>query len=65
MGKKSGSGMNDPDHNSESCVKQFFEVKMLKFFDADPGWKKFGCCSSDRWRSVKGLDFDTLNRATV
>jgi hypothetical protein len=33
MGKKweSGSGM-----------KPFFWVKTLKFFDADPGWKKFG-----------------------
>jgi hypothetical protein len=34
MGKKSGSGsgMNNPD----------FWVKILKFFDADPGRKKFG-----------------------
>jgi hypothetical protein len=32
----SGSGMNDPDHISES-LKQFFLVKTLKFFDADPG----------------------------
>jgi hypothetical protein len=33
MGKKSGSGseMNNPDHIYESL-----------FFDADPGWKKFG-----------------------
>jgi hypothetical protein len=22
--------------------KPFFLVKILKFFDADPGWKKFG-----------------------
>jgi hypothetical protein len=21
---------------------QFFELKILKLFDADPGWKKFG-----------------------
>ncbi len=27
--------MNDPD-------QIFFWVKILKFFDADPGWKKFG-----------------------
>jgi hypothetical protein len=44
MGKKkiiSGSGMNNPDHNSES-LKNYFWDKILKFFDADPGWKKFG-----------------------
>jgi hypothetical protein len=34
MGKKSGSGsgMNNPDHISESLETIF------KFFDADPGW---------------------------
>jgi hypothetical protein len=33
MGKKSrsGSGMKNPDH-----------ISLLKFFDTDPGWKKFG-----------------------
>ncbi len=50
MGKKSGSGMNKPDHISES-FETIFGVKILKFFDADPGsrwknsdpgWKKFG-----------------------
>jgi hypothetical protein len=37
MGKKSGSGtgMNNPDHISESLEK-IFGVKVLKFFDADP-----------------------------
>jgi hypothetical protein len=30
-----GSGMNIPDHISES-LKQFFGLKILKFFDADP-----------------------------
>jgi hypothetical protein len=41
MGKKSGSGseMNNPDHVSKETI---FWVKILKFFDADPGWKKFG-----------------------
>jgi hypothetical protein len=35
MGRKSGSGsgMNNPEHISES----YFWVKILKFFDADPG----------------------------
>jgi hypothetical protein len=37
MGKKSGSGsgMNKPDHISES-LKTIFWAKILKFFDADP-----------------------------
>jgi hypothetical protein len=39
MGKKSGSGMNNPDHFSES-LETIFWVKILKFFDADPGRKK-------------------------
>ncbi len=51
MGKKSGSGMNNPDHISES-LETIFWVNMLKFSDPDPGsgifltldpgWKKFG-----------------------
>jgi hypothetical protein len=38
MGKTSGSGsgMNKPDHISES-LKTAFWVKILKFFDIDPG----------------------------
>jgi hypothetical protein len=36
MGKKSGSGMNNPDNISES-LKKFFGLKILKFFDEDPG----------------------------
>jgi hypothetical protein len=34
--KKSGSGMNKPDHISESLETSFW-VKILKFFYADPG----------------------------
>ncbi len=43
MGKKSGSGsgMNNPEHISES-LETIFWVKILKFFDANPEWKKFG-----------------------
>jgi hypothetical protein len=37
----SGSGMNNPDRITES-LETIFWVKILKFFDADPGWKKFG-----------------------
>jgi hypothetical protein len=38
MSKKSGSrsGMIKPDHISES-LETIFGVKILKFFDADPG----------------------------
>jgi hypothetical protein len=36
MGKKSGSGMNNPDRVFD-CLKTSFGVKMLKFLDADPG----------------------------
>jgi hypothetical protein len=37
-GKKTGSGsrVNNPDHISES-LETIFWVKILKFFDADPG----------------------------
>jgi hypothetical protein len=35
MGKKSGSGMNNPDRFAESLVTIFW-VKILKFFEADP-----------------------------
>ncbi len=37
MGKKSGSGsgMNNPDHISESLETMFW-IKILKFFDANP-----------------------------
>jgi hypothetical protein len=43
MGKKSGSGsgMNNKDHISESLETIFLRVKILKFFDADLGSKKF------------------------
>jgi hypothetical protein len=39
MGKKSGSGsgMNNPDHISDSLKRQFFGLKYLNFFDVDPG----------------------------
>jgi hypothetical protein len=34
--------LNNPDHISESLETIFWVKKILKFFDADPGWKKFG-----------------------
>jgi hypothetical protein len=33
--------MNNSDHISES-LETIFGVKILKFFDADSGWKEFG-----------------------
>jgi hypothetical protein len=33
--------MGNSDHTSES-LETIFGVKMLKFFDGDPEWKKFG-----------------------
>jgi hypothetical protein len=48
MGKKSGSGsgIRNRDEQPGSYFLEFrnhfFWVKILKFFDADPGWKKFG-----------------------
>jgi hypothetical protein len=59
MGKKSrsGSGINIPDHISES-FETIFWVKILKFFDVDPnpgifltrdpGLKKFGSGIRDK-----------------
>jgi hypothetical protein len=43
MSKKSGSGMKNPDHISES-LETIFWVKILKFFDVYPGsgMEKFG-----------------------
>jgi hypothetical protein len=53
----SESGMNNPDHISES-LETYFWVKILKFFDADqgsgmekirdPGWNKFGSGIRDK-----------------
>jgi hypothetical protein len=43
MGEKSGSGsgINNPDHISDS-LETIFWVKILNLFDGDPGWNKFG-----------------------
>ncbi len=49
-GKQSGSesGMNNPDHISESLEIIFWGVKILKFFYADPGWKNSDLGSGNR-----------------
>jgi hypothetical protein len=63
MGKKSGSGsgMNIQDYISESLETIFLGVKILKFFDVDPGsgmekirirdpgWKNFGSGMEKIW----------------
>ncbi len=53
MGKisGSGSGMNNADHISER-LETIFWVKILKFFDADPGWKKFGSGIKDKHHGI-------------
>jgi hypothetical protein len=55
MGKKSGfgSGMNNMNNFSESRATIFW-FKIHPFFDADPGWKKFGCGIQDRKNSNPG-----------
>jgi hypothetical protein len=45
--------MNNPDHISES-LETIFWVKILKFFDADPGRKKFGSGIQDGKNSDPG-----------
>jgi hypothetical protein len=42
-----------PDHISWS-LETIFWVKILKFFDADPGWKKFGSGIRDGKKSDPG-----------
>jgi hypothetical protein len=46
MGKKSGSGSEIRDEQPGSYFLElrnhFFWVKIIKFFDVDPGWKKVG-----------------------
>jgi hypothetical protein len=55
MGKKSGSGsgMNNQDHLRD-FKNQCFGVKILKFFDEDPGWRQFGSGIRDRKKSDPG-----------
>jgi hypothetical protein len=45
--------MNNPDHTSES-LETFFRVKILNFFDADPGWKEIGSGIQDGKNSDLG-----------
>jgi hypothetical protein len=46
--------MNNPDHMYFREFETIFWVKILKFFDADPGWKKFGSWARDGKNSDPG-----------
>jgi hypothetical protein len=74
MSKKSGSRSGDPDpgirirnENPRSYFQelrnQFFWVKIRKFFDADPGWKKFGSRIRD-WDPGSGKTSRIRNTAS-
>jgi hypothetical protein len=52
--------MNNPDHISES-LETIFWVKILKFFVADPGWKKFGSVIWDKHPGSATLPLATNN----
>jgi len=43
--------MNNPDHISDSLEAIFWvKIRVLEFFfDADPGWKKFGSGMKKIW----------------
>jgi hypothetical protein len=52
-----GSGMNNPDHifwSLETIFLLFWGVKILKFFDVDPGWRQFGSGIRDGKKSDPG-----------
>jgi hypothetical protein len=52
-----GSGMNNPDHifsSLETIFLLFLGVKILKFFDEDPGWRQFGSGIRDGKKSDPG-----------
>jgi hypothetical protein len=56
-GKKtgSGSGINNPDHISESIETNFW-VKILKFFDTDPGSGIWDGKHSDQGSGIRNTD---------
>jgi hypothetical protein len=61
MGRKSASGSGIRDEQPESYFLElrnhffgFFGVKILKFFDADPGWRQFGSGIRDGKESDPG-----------
>jgi hypothetical protein len=62
MGKKSGSGIRIRYGQPGSYFREprkIVWVKILKFFDADPGWKKFGSGIRDGKNSDLGSGIGT------
>jgi hypothetical protein len=58
--------MNNPDHNSESLEKNFgLKIKKLKFFNADPGWKKFGSGMVKKSGSGSGMNNPAHNSESL
>jgi hypothetical protein len=51
--------MNNPDLISKS-LETIFWLKILKFFDADPGWKKLGSGIRDKHPGSATLVTTTL-----
>jgi hypothetical protein len=57
MGRKSASGSGIRDEQPRSYfleLRHHFLVKILKFFDADPGWRQFGSGIGDGKKSDPG-----------
>jgi hypothetical protein len=65
MGRKSasGSGMNNSKHiflSLETIFFGFFGVKILKFFDEDPGWRQFGSGMEKKSDPGSGINIPDL-----
>jgi hypothetical protein len=56
--------MNNPDLISKS-LETISWVKILQFYDADPGWKKFGSGIWDKHPRSAALIFTTVRNLTV
>jgi hypothetical protein len=60
MGRKSASGSGIRDEQPGTYFLElrnhFLGVKILKFFDADPGWKKVGSGIRDGKKSDPGSE---------
>jgi hypothetical protein len=52
-------GMNNPDHRISESLETIFGVKILKFFDADPGWKKLEFGNRDKHSGSATLKLGT------
>ncbi len=57
-------GRKNPDHISGS-LEQFFWLKILKFFDADPEWKKLKSRKENIWIREKHPTSTTLLQTVI